>query len=111
MEELERHGKLGLAALRAGLHRNTARRYRDLGRVPSELNAPRAWRTREDPFVEEDWLAQQLAEAPRPQPAQPRRRRMAVSPAVGAGSPAGAAGAGAASGKDAVLRRDSLQPR
>lgn len=65
MEELERHGKLGLAALRAGLHRNTARRYRDLGRVPSEL-APRTWRTREDPFVEEDWLAvaQQLAEAP-----------------------------------------------
>jgi hypothetical protein len=34
MEELERHGKLGLAALRAGMHRNTARRYRDLGRAP-----------------------------------------------------------------------------
>lgn len=65
MEELERHGKVGLAALRAGMHRNTASRYRDLGKVPSQLQEPRSWRTREDPFVE-DWpaVAQRLAEAP-----------------------------------------------
>ena len=66
MEELERQGsKVGLAALRAGMHRNTARRYRDLGKVPSELRQPRSWRTREDPFAE-DWpaVAQRLADAP-----------------------------------------------
>ena len=65
MEELERDGKVGLAALRAGMHRNTATRYRDLGKLPSELKEPRSWRTREDPFVE-DWpaMAQRLAEAP-----------------------------------------------
>jgi hypothetical protein len=65
MEELERHGKLGLAALRAGLHRNTARRYRDLGKVPSEIREPRSWRTRDDPFAE-DWPAvvERLADAP-----------------------------------------------
>jgi hypothetical protein len=65
MEELERHGKVGLAALRAGLHRNTARRYRDLGKVPSEIKEPRSWRTRDDPFAE-DWPAvvERLADAP-----------------------------------------------
>jgi len=66
MEELERQGsKVGVAALRAGMHRNTARRYRDLGKVPSELRQPRSWRTREDPFAE-DWpaVAQRLADAP-----------------------------------------------
>ncbi len=65
MEELERHGKVGLSALRAGLHRNTARRYRDLGKVPSEVKEPRSWRTRDDPFVE-DWPAvvERLADAP-----------------------------------------------
>ena len=56
MEDLERHGKVGLAALRSGMHRNTARRYRDLGKAPSELREARSWRTREDPFVE-DWPA------------------------------------------------------
>ncbi len=65
MEELERHGKVGLSALRAGLHRNTARRYRDLGKVPSEVKEARSWRTRDDPFAE-DWPAvvERLADAP-----------------------------------------------
>jgi transposase len=65
MEELERQGKVGVAALRAGMHRNTARRYRDLGKMPSELKQPRSWLTREDEFAE-DWpaVAQRLAEAP-----------------------------------------------
>jgi len=65
MEELDRQGKVGVAALRAGMHRNTARRYRDLGKVPSELKQPRSWLTRADEFAE-DWpaVAQRLAEAP-----------------------------------------------
>ncbi len=54
MEELKKHGTLGLAAARAGLDRKTAAKYRDVGQLPSELKAPRNWRTREDPF-EEVW--------------------------------------------------------
>lgn len=65
MEEMSKHGRIGLAALRAGLHRNTARRYVEAGQLPSELKQPRSWRTREDPFAE-DWeeIAQRLTEAP-----------------------------------------------
>lgn len=38
------------AALRAGMTEKTARRYRKLGRLPSEVPLVRDWRTREDPF-------------------------------------------------------------
>lgn len=54
MEELSKHGKQGLAALRAGMDRKTARKWRKLGKLPSETKQPRTWRTRPDPF-EEDW--------------------------------------------------------
>jgi transposase len=65
MEEVRRHGKIGLAGLRAGMSRKTAGKYVGLGRLPSELKEPRVWRTREDPFVE-DWpeLRARLLEAP-----------------------------------------------
>lgn len=65
MREIEEHGQVGMAALRSGMHRNTARRYVASGKVPSESTAPRRWRTREDPFAE-DWpeLAERLAAAP-----------------------------------------------
>ena len=65
MEELSKHGKIGKAALRSGMSETTARRYRELGKLPSELKGPRTWRTRPDPF-EEDWgeIAEKLAEAP-----------------------------------------------
>lgn len=65
MEELKKHGKLGLAAARAGMDRGTAAKYRDAGKLPSEMKAPRAWRTREDPF-EKVWpvIASKLVEAP-----------------------------------------------
>ncbi len=56
MGELQRGTGIGVAALRAGLDRKTARKYRDLGKLPSEETHPREWRTREDPFAE-DWLA------------------------------------------------------
>jgi hypothetical protein len=42
------------AAMKGNLDRKTARRYRDLGVLPSECHVERTWRTREDPFVE-DW--------------------------------------------------------
>ena len=64
-EEMRRHGQLGLAALRSGMHRNTARRYIESGLLPSQRKQPRGWRTREDPFAE-DWeeVAERLREAP-----------------------------------------------
>ena len=57
MSEMREHGNQNLAALRAGMHRNTARKYLKTGKLPSEKPAPpRTWRTREDPF-EADWPA------------------------------------------------------
>lgn len=52
MEEYAKHGKLGLAAVKAGMDRTTGRKYRDAGKVPSQMKQPRTWRTREDPFAE-----------------------------------------------------------
>ena len=65
MEEMSKHGKIGLAAARAGMDRKTARRYVRSGKLPSELAAPRTWRTREDPFAEDwSWVETQLVAAP-----------------------------------------------
>jgi hypothetical protein len=52
MDEMTKHGRIGLAAMRAGVDRKTARKYVLGGKLPSELVEPRDWRTREDPFVE-----------------------------------------------------------
>ena len=52
MEEMTKHGQVGLAAMRAGVDRKTARKYVGGGKLPSELAEPRDWRTREDAFVE-----------------------------------------------------------
>ncbi len=64
-EEMRRHGQVGLAALRAGMHRNTAHRYVESGQLPSERQGPRTWRTHEDVFAA-DWeeLSAKLGEAP-----------------------------------------------
>src|SRR5271154_1978581 len=44
-----------LAALKAGMDPKTARKYRRLGKLPSEVKTmDRNWRTRTDPFAE-DW--------------------------------------------------------
>ena len=65
MEEIQKQGGIGLAAMRAGMDRKTARKYVRAGKLPSELRKPHIWRTREDPF-EEDWpaLMVMLEEAP-----------------------------------------------
>jgi hypothetical protein len=52
MEEMTKHGKLGVAAMKAGMDRKTARKYAATGKLPSEMTTPRHWRTREDPFAE-----------------------------------------------------------
>jgi hypothetical protein len=54
MEEIAKHGELERAALRADMDPKTARKYFKAGKLPSEMIAPRDWRTREDPF-QEDW--------------------------------------------------------
>ena len=65
MEELQKHGKVGLAAMRSGMSPKTASKYKELGKLPSELEKTRYWRTRQDPFVE-DWqsLEAMLREVP-----------------------------------------------
>ena len=43
---------LATAAVKAGMSEGTARKYRRLGKPPSEVGAPHGWRTRSDPFEE-----------------------------------------------------------
>ena len=43
---------LAQSADKAGMDEKTARKYRRLGRLPSEVAPERTWRTRKDPFVD-----------------------------------------------------------
>jgi Mu transposase, C-terminal domain len=52
MEEMSKHGRIGVASMKAGMDRKTARKYVSAGKLPSEMVTPREWRTREDPFAE-----------------------------------------------------------
>lgn len=65
MEEMTKHGRIGVAAMKAGMDRKTGRKYVKAGKLPTEMKAPRTWRTREDPF-DEHWpeLERRLEEAP-----------------------------------------------
>jgi hypothetical protein len=65
MEEMTKHGQVGLAAMRAGVDRKTARKYVQGGKLPSELVEPRSWRTHEDAFLKH-WpeLEAMLTESP-----------------------------------------------
>jgi hypothetical protein len=54
MEEMSKHGRISDAAMKAGMHRQTARKYVEAGELPSTMAAPRDWRTRTDLF-EEHW--------------------------------------------------------
>ncbi len=58
MKYLQQEELLSVAASKSGMDEKTARKYRDLGKLPSELRAEqvRLWRTREDSF-EEIWDA------------------------------------------------------
>ncbi len=40
----------GIAAMKAGMDDKTARKYREIGKLPSELKQEHNWRTRKDPF-------------------------------------------------------------
>jgi hypothetical protein len=66
MEEHSKHGKIGRAAMKAGMDRKTARSYLRSGELPSEKKkAVRDYRTRKDPF-EAHWeiVEKMLTDAP-----------------------------------------------
>ena len=44
----------GIAALKSGMDEKTARKYRDSGQLPGEIQKDHVWRTRKDPF-EDVW--------------------------------------------------------
>jgi hypothetical protein len=52
MKENTKTGRTGIAAIKSGMSRNTAAKYLNDGRLPSEMKEPRDWRTRPDPFQE-----------------------------------------------------------
>jgi hypothetical protein len=56
---------LAQSADKANMDEKTARKYRELGRLPSEVAPERSWRTRNDPFAEV-WpeVHEQLQDAP-----------------------------------------------
>ena len=51
MSLISREKSLARVAAKAGMDEKTARRYRRLGKLPSELKPIRGYRTREDPFA------------------------------------------------------------
>jgi hypothetical protein len=52
MKLLQEEKALSVAAAKAGMDEKTARKYRALGKTPSEVKKEHTWRTREDPFSE-----------------------------------------------------------
>jgi hypothetical protein len=54
MRQMNREKTLEAAAAKAGMTDKTARKYRRLGKLPSQSKVIHDWRTREDAF-EEDW--------------------------------------------------------
>lgn len=65
MEETSKHGRIGDAAMKPDMHRETARKYIAAGKLPSEMTVVHGWRTRPDPF-EEHWpeIEARLRDAP-----------------------------------------------
>jgi len=65
MKLIGKEPTLAGAAAKAGMDEKTARKYRDSGRLPSEMQRPHDWRTRKDPFeMAWDWVREQLEAAP-----------------------------------------------
>ena len=65
MSLVQTEQSLQVAADKAGMHRETARKYRQLGKLPSAVRTEHAWRTRRDPFAEVwPWVVEQLSVNP-----------------------------------------------
>lgn len=52
MKYIQKEKLYGIAAAKAGMDEKTARKYRDLGKLPSDIKSEHNWRTREDQFSE-----------------------------------------------------------
>jgi hypothetical protein len=63
--EYQKNGEVGIAAMKAGMHRETAGKYIGSGQLPSERDQQRDWRTRSNPF-DQHWseVETMLNEAP-----------------------------------------------
>jgi len=55
MKLINQERTLEAAAAKAGMSGKTARKYRKMGKLPSQCKAIHDWRTRPDPFEEGDW--------------------------------------------------------
>jgi len=55
MKLINQEKNLESAAAKAGMSEKTARKYRRLGRLPSQCKPIHDWRTRPNPFAEDDW--------------------------------------------------------
>ena len=51
MKLLNEEQTLSLASAKSGMDEKTARKYRCLGKLPSEVSKKHSWRTREDSFA------------------------------------------------------------
>lgn len=52
MKLIKEESSLKVAAAKAGMDEKTARKYRDLAELPSQIKTAHTWRTRADPFSE-----------------------------------------------------------
>lgn len=50
LKMLKKERSLDVAALKSSMDIKTARKYRDIGKLPSEIKVDHNWRTRKDPF-------------------------------------------------------------
>src|ERR1035441_8187270 len=65
MSLLQKEQSLQVSADKAGMDRETARKYRKIGELPSAVRPEHDWRTRGDPFAEVwPWVAEQLSVNP-----------------------------------------------
>lgn len=55
MKLINQEKTLETAAAKAGMTEKTARKYRRSGKLPSQCKVDHTWRTRQDPFAEDDW--------------------------------------------------------
>jgi len=59
MRERDKGATIEVASLKAGMTRRTGSKYLKTGKLPSDRNATRDWRTRPDPF-KTDWPVVEL---------------------------------------------------
>ena len=65
MSLIQKEQSLRVAADKAGMDRETARKYRAIGKLPSEVRPDHDWRTRADAFAEVwPWVTDQLSVNP-----------------------------------------------